>query len=153
MDIKCVICEKRKGYKCLTDKELNICEKLEEIFSLKLGDFGDFSNLVICKACLANVNSSYQFYNQVKAARDRLRQQDETILIKMEIKEEISENVTENFDLEDFSIFNDAFAIPLSYEAENDESSEEKAQLKVIIDFVRLCDQENELLNKFFFVI
>ena len=124
MENKCLVCERTRSLKVLDDHELRICERINEIFNIKLNEYVTPKSM-ICKRCVTNLNTSYEFYQQIKNTRDRLKSFS-TAIIKVEVKEEISESYNAE---EDFSIF-PPFDSPFSRK-ENDESEKETIENKV----------------------
>jgi hypothetical protein len=117
MEKKCLVCEKTTSLKVLDDQELQICEQINEIFNIKLNDYV-ISKSMICKRCISSLRISHKFFKQIQNARERLKSVN-TVIIKVEVKEEISENY--NIE-EEYPIFQ-PFDSPISYK-DNEESDE-----------------------------
>lgn len=126
MENKCMVCEETKCLKRLTDEKYMFFERIDEIFNIKLEYHDVESKLKICKQCILSLNSSYEFYCQVKNATEKLKSTD-TVLVKIEIKEEAPESNGND----DFSLYR-TFNSPLSYK-EDDDSEQEPDEEKVIL--------------------
>lgn len=125
MEKKCLVCEKTTSLKVLDDQELQICEQINEIFNIKLNEYV-ISKSMICKRCISSLRISHKFFKQIQNARDRLKSIN-TVIIKVEVKEEIGESC--NIE-EKYSIFQ-PFDSPFSYK-ENEESDTEIIENKVL---------------------
>ena len=90
MEKKCLVCEKTTSLKLLDDQELRICDQINEIFNIKLNEYV-MTKSMICKRCISSLRISQKFYQQIQNARDRLKSIN-TVIIKIEVKEEISES-------------------------------------------------------------
>ncbi|KAL7015768.1 hypothetical protein ACKWTF_016665 [Chironomus riparius] len=126
MDKKCLICEKTTSLIVFDDQELQICEQINEIFNIKLNDYV-MAKSMICKRCISSLRISYKFFQQIQNAQDRLKLIN-TVMIKIEVKEEISES---NKIEEEYSIFQ-TFASPFSCK-ESEESEREIPEPKVFL--------------------
>ncbi|KAL7045746.1 hypothetical protein ACKWTF_002323 [Chironomus riparius] len=126
MEKKCLVCEKTTSLKVLDDQEFRICEQINEMFSIKLNEY-IMAKSMICKRCISSLRISFKFFQKIQNARDRLKLIN-TVLIKIEVKEEISESHKTE---EEYSIVQ-PFSSPFSWK-ENEESEKEITEHKVFL--------------------